>query len=227
MREAFVGFDSAWGGKVPGGIAWVTFVADGLDSCVEPKLARFDDAAQIIEELRSDHDYVLVALDQPTLVPNEKDMRPVERVAGSLIGKLGSYVLPANRNNSKMFGPTAPIWPFLDRIGARENPPAARDAREGLHLIEVFPALALTALEPAIMKRKKAARYNPAKKFSLTDWHLVANAVARQAKDVSASAAVAVGRDGGGARLAQEERSGPARRGDLPYRRAAMAPGST
>lgn len=39
MREAFVGFDSAWGGKAPGGIAWATFVAGGLVSCVEPKLA--------------------------------------------------------------------------------------------------------------------------------------------------------------------------------------------
>ncbi len=25
MREAFIGFDSAWAGKVPGGIVWATF----------------------------------------------------------------------------------------------------------------------------------------------------------------------------------------------------------
>ena len=53
----------------------------------------------------------------------------------------------------------------------------------GLHAIEVFPALALPALEPAILERKRAARYNPdnRRKFSHPDWRLVALAASRHA----------------------------------------------
>ena len=78
-----------------------------------------------------------------------------------------------------MFGPKAPVWKFLDRLNARQNPPAARTANVGLYLIEVFPALALPALEPDILKRKQKASYNPEKKakFSLSDWRLVTDAV--------------------------------------------------
>lgn len=127
---------------------------------------------------------MLVAIDQPTLVPNETGMRPVERVAASLISKLrGGGVQPAFRGKREKFGPDAPIWKFLDRIEARENPPAARTAPRGLHLMEVFPALALPALEPEIMKRERRACYNPAnrKNFSLSDWRLVASTVQRHA----------------------------------------------
>ena len=182
MHEAFVGFDSAWAGKSPGGIVYATFEQDRLHCLPDPELVCFDEAAQIIKRLEGKCQYVLVAIDQPTLVPNESGMRPVERVAASLIGQLRSGVQPANRGKSKMFSPDAPIWKFLKCIGARENPPAARTAKDGLHLMEVFPALALPALEPVIMERKCAARYNPKNKnFSLRDWKLVASAVQRHA----------------------------------------------
>ena len=87
------------------------------------------------------------------------------------------------RSKVEMFGPEAPIWQFLRRIDALENPPQSRSAASGCHAIEVFPALALPALEPAILERKRAARYNPAKprRFSLPDWHLVALAASRHA----------------------------------------------
>ena len=101
MREAFVGFDSAWGGKQPGGIVSVSFDNGELDSWSRPEPASFECAARIIEKLRDKHNYVLVALDQPTLVPNEKGMRPVEKVASSLICKLGSGVQPASRIMSR------------------------------------------------------------------------------------------------------------------------------
>lgn len=186
MREAFVGFDSAWTDRDPGGIAWATFEQDRLLALPAPEPVRFEDAARIIERLRDECQYVLVAIDQPTLVPNETGMRPVERVAASLISKLRGGVQPANRGKRdrvkrEMFGPDAPIWKFLNRIGARENPPAARTATHGLHLMEVYPALALPALEPEIMKRERRACYNPNKKFSLSDWRLVASTVQRHA----------------------------------------------
>ena len=180
MRETFVGFDSAWGDKKPGGIVRATFTDGKLDRCDGPKPVRFDDAAKIVEELRSDSDYMLIALDQPTLVPNPKGARPVERVAGALVSRLKGGVQPAYRGKP-VFGQDAPIWRFLDRIGACQDPLAARNARKGRYLIEVFPALALPALEPVIMKRRRAARYNPdnRKKFQPDDWKLVAKAVER------------------------------------------------
>ena len=73
-------------------------------------------------------------------------------------------------------------WTYA-RLNARENPSVARTANDGLYLIEVFPALALPALEPCILKRKRKASYNPDKKakFSRSDWDLVTEAVRRHA----------------------------------------------
>ncbi|MDE2869599.1 MAG: DUF429 domain-containing protein [Chloroflexota bacterium] len=192
-REAFVGFDSAWAGKAPGGIASATFSQDRLVHTRLPEPASFDHAAAIIEELKSTHHYVLVAIDQPTIVPNQTGSRPVDRVAASLISRLGGGVQPANQGKTRsgrtmpskvrMFGPEAPIWRFLRRLDAVQNPPQSRSAVNGRHAIEVFPALALPALEPAILERKRAARYNPAnrRRFSLPDWRLVALAASRHA----------------------------------------------
>ena len=178
MTEAFVGFDSAWGDKKPGAIAWAARSNGRVDTGL-PKPANFCEAAGIIEKLQEEHDYLLVAIDQPTLVPNESGARPVERVAGSVIGKLRSGVQPANRGKERLFGLDAPIWRFLKRLGACMNPAAARKHEKGRFLIEVYPGLALPALAPDIMRRGDAARYNPAnrKKFRLRDWKLVAHAV--------------------------------------------------
>ena len=193
LREAFVGFDSAWAGNAPGGIAAATFSQGRLLETRLPEPAGFDHAAAIVEELASTHDYVLVAIDQPTVVPNETGCRPVDRVAMSLVCRLGGGVQPASRGKTKsgrtiqskvrMFGPDAPIWRFLQRLRAVQNPPESRSAVSGLHAVEVFPALALPALEPAILERKRAARYNPAsrRRFSLPDWCLVALAASRHA----------------------------------------------
>ena len=181
IREAFVGFDSAWAGNAPGGIASASFSQDRLIETRLPEPAGFDCAAAIIEDLQSTHDFVLVAIDQPTIVPNQTGSRPVDRVAASLISRLRGGVQPANQGKTKsgrtiqskvrMFGPDAPIWRFLRRINAVQNPPESRSALSGLHVIEVFPALALPALEPAILERKRAARNNPAnrRRFSFPD----------------------------------------------------------
>ncbi len=192
-REAFVGFDSAWAGNAAGGIASASFSQDRLVETRLPETAGFDHAATIIEKLQSTHDYVLVAIDQPTVVPNQTGSRPVDRVAASLISRLRGGVQPASQGKTRsgrtiqskvrMFGPNAPIWQFLQRLEPVQNPPRSRSAVNGLHAIEVFPALALPALEPAILERKRAARYNPAnrRKFSHPDWRLVALAASRHA----------------------------------------------
>ena len=180
-RQAFIGFDSAWGGKKQGGIVWASFSNQRLERCCIPKLASFNDAINVYNELRTCHDFLLIGMDQPTIVKGYSEMRPVERVVSSLIIRLKSRVQPAYCEK-KEFGPNAPFRRFLNEIDALQDPMAARVSQEGAYLVEVYPVLALTALEPEIMERKEAARYNPKnrKKFRVDDWKLVAKAVGRQ-----------------------------------------------
>ena len=46
------------------------------------------------------------------------------------------------------FGDEAPIWPFLEKLEAIEDPDTARVAAHGEYLMEVFPALALASYSP-------------------------------------------------------------------------------
>ena len=180
-REAFIGFDSAWGGKKQGGIVWASFSDRSLEKYCLPKPASFNEAISVYKKLRACHEFLLIGIDQPTIVENPLGSRPVEGVVRPLIGKLGSAVQPANHKKSELFGPNAPIWRFLNEIDALQDPIAARVSQEGAYLIEVYPVLALTALEPAIMERKEVARYNPENRnFRASDWRLVAQAVAGQ-----------------------------------------------
>lgn len=188
MRETFVGFDSAWADKKPGALCSATLEDDRL---VEygPEPVHFEQAKSVIEEWCNDADYILVAVDQPTIVPNSTGMRPVELVARSI--KKG--VQPANLNLPRFDG-SAPIWPFLDemsRLDANEEPLKAQSSSHGLHVIEVFPGLALPALlmvPPP--KYPMTLHYNPQdrQKFSIDDWRQVAGAVSMRAKEVGLSA---------------------------------------
>ena len=185
MKEAFVGFDSAWAGNRVGAIAYAVFREANLEKVCLPRVADFADAAGIIEDLQGECGDVLVAIDQPIIVNNQAGSRPVDPVAGSLMSRLHSGTQPANRNKDTMFGDNAPIWRFINRI----RPPgmscrdlkdfeAARMATGGTHLIEVYPALALPAMSPVFMDRRSAARYDPEKyKFSADDWRVVCEIV--------------------------------------------------
>ena len=177
-REAFVGFDSAWGGNTRGAISYAVFQGGALEKEGLPQLVTFPEAAQIVNALRRECDNVLVAIDQPTIVPNQNGSRPVDKVAGSLMGRLRSGTQSANRSKA-VFGNAAPIWQFINDIGCPDMDfKAARIAARRIHLIEVYPALALPALQPAFMERRSAARYNPrGKKFCPADWKLVCKTV--------------------------------------------------
>ena len=199
MREAFVGFDSAWGGHKAGAIAWAVFQDEVPEKMRLPHLVGFADAAEIVEDLRRKCDNVLVAIDQPIIVPNDKSCRPVDVVADALMQRLNSRALTANRTepeiNIYLHGKEAPVWKFMSKIGpceyfgitdsddtcafvdfeATHHPP-------GTHVIEVYPALALAALNPVFMDRGSAARYDPENRrrphpFSLNDWRSVCNTV--------------------------------------------------
>ena len=200
MKEAFVGFDSAWGGHRAGAMAWVVFQGEVLEKWTLPRPVGFADAAEIIEELQWECDDVLVAIDQPIIVPNDSGSRPVDVVVDSLMQHLKSSALIANRtekgkgfNNLYLHGNEAPIWKFMSKIGpsgysGRTDCDDRRDfvdfqtariSAGTTRVIEVYPALALAALDTMFMDRGSAARYDPENyRFSLEDWKLVCGSVA-------------------------------------------------
>ena len=179
---AVVGFDSAWtdAKAAPGAICAITFDAAGVPSFREPELVSFAQALVFVDQVRRDVSACLVALDQPTVVPNQTGSRPVDKVAASVISFVGGGVQPANRGKVGMFDDAAPVWAFKRRLGATEAPEACRTAQSGLFLIEVFPALALAGLHRAFSERLGAPKYNPAnrKKFNITHWRAVTKVVA-------------------------------------------------
>jgi predicted RNase H-like nuclease len=185
-KIAFVGFDSAWVGnpKVPGAICAISFDGKRFHDFKEPKLVGFDDARRFIARANRKHRLTLIAIDQPTIVPNDEGMRPVEKVAASIVSWLGGGVQPAYRKKENMFGDGAPIWKFLRRLGATENPELSRRAVRGKFIMEVFPALALPSLNRTFCGWKKGPRYNPANRgrFRQKAWQKVVATVLREAR---------------------------------------------
>ena len=180
----FVGFDSAWAdnAKAPGAICSVLFDGSVFTDFQPLGLVGFDRALDYIRSTQRPGAPMIVALDQPTIVPNATGMRPSEKVVGSLISWTGGGVQPANTGRP-LFGRAAPVTRFLRHLGAVEDPEMARTADHGVHLMEVFPALALASLEPAFFGLRKGPRYNPARRktFRIEDWRAVVDAVMREA----------------------------------------------
>ncbi|MBY6164848.1 DUF429 domain-containing protein [Pseudooceanicola nitratireducens] len=180
-----VGFDSAWvdNPKAPGAICAIGFDDTCEPRFVAPQLAGFQDALSFIENERRSHRLCVIALDQPTIVPNMTGGRPAERVAGSVISFVGGGVQPANRSKAAMFGDEAPVWRFIEALDALQDPLLVPKAETGMFLIEVFPALAIPGFEPAFAGRHGAPKYNPSnrRKFRIYDWKLVTAMVAEVA----------------------------------------------
>lgn len=181
-RDCIIGFDSAWTDKpgAPGAICAILVDNGGARHFVTPRMATFRQALAFIDETGAQAERCLVALDQPTIVPNASGMRPAERVAASLVSWLGGGVQPANRGKLGMFDDAAPLWPFLKALDAVEDPEGARRARSGRFLIEVFPALAVASLEAGFLGRRLGPRYNPARRktFRMDDWTRLVAALA-------------------------------------------------
>lgn len=178
---SIIGFDSAWtdNPKAPGAICIIRLDSDGAWLKVAPRLVSFSEAATVIQAERLQADKCLVALDQPTIVPNLLGSRPVDKVAAALISWVGGGVQPASRSKLGMFDDAAPIWQFKGAINAVDDPEAARTEPNGLFLIEVFPALALISIDNAYCKRLGAPKYNPSNRrmFRLDHWHAVVETI--------------------------------------------------
>lgn len=191
--DVLIGFDSAWtdNPKAPGAICAVALRDGQVVAFEPPRLVRFAEALAFIAEHRSADGCTLVAIDQPTVVPNLASMRPVERVAAPLVSWLGGGVQPSNRGRRGMFCDASPIWPFLASLNAIEEPEASRTATTGLHAIEVFSAIALATFDQRFFGRLAAPRYNPArtKTYRPQDWSFVAEAAERNFRDFGAEQA--------------------------------------
>lgn len=185
-----IGFDSAWTGnpKKPGAICVLRLTSDGGLHFIRPEMASFEHVIGVVRSEQLLFKKCLVAIDQPTIVANLGGCRPVERVAGSLISWLGGGVQPSNRARKGMFDDAAPIWRFLELLGAVEHPESAREAVEGLFLLEVFPSLALPGFNPKYCERLAAPKYNPERRktFKIEDWLDVVNTL--QGLDIGRSA---------------------------------------
>ncbi len=71
------GFDSAWtdAPRAPGAICAIRFDQDGKAGFIAPRLVSFAQALDVIEKERLRFALCLIALDQPTIVPNATGMR--------------------------------------------------------------------------------------------------------------------------------------------------------
>lgn len=187
-RETFIGFDSAWAGnpKSPGAISAITMENGAPSIWHPPVLVGFEQALGFIRDTSAGSRYTLIALDQPTLVPNSTSNRPVERLAGSLVGWNGGGTQSSNRAKIGMFCDASPIWPFLSVLGATEDPEASRTAADGLYLVETYPAAALPTIAASSFGRCRALKYNPKprSKFNSDDWIVVATAAQAEARSL-------------------------------------------
>ena len=183
-----IGFDSAWVDRpnAPGAICAFSVDADGNARFDPPELAGFAAALTMIKARHRPGVRTILAIDQPTIVPNAAGARPCERVVASVMSWSGGGIQPAYRGKASMFGDAAPIWRFLDALGFTDDPKAARLAEKGGFVMEVFPALALLGLDPTFIAAARAGpRYNPARPtFKREAWRAVIAAVAAAADDL-------------------------------------------
>lgn len=170
-----IGFDSAWTDNVPGALCILRFTPATGWLFTDPVLARFDDALAAITAEQSTSARCVVAIDQPTIVPNHTGSRPADRVAASVISYIGGGVQPAFRAKTSMFGDGAPIWRFKAALGASDDAEAARTETAGTFLFEIFPALALASFADRFHARRAHPKYNPAnrQKFQHEHWTAV------------------------------------------------------
>jgi predicted RNase H-like nuclease len=176
VAVTLIGFDSAWKDKPhnPGALCAIRVEGDRVRRCIAPSKASFCEALRHIRSLGDSDAVTIIGFDQPTRVPNETGCRPVERVVNSA---LGGGVQPAYRKKLDMFGEAAPVWSFLQELGAIEDPERTRTAEAGLFILEVFPALALRSMNPDFLQ--SPPRYNPKQQrtFRLQHWRAAAKAV--------------------------------------------------
>lgn len=170
-----VGFDSAWTARKSGALVGAVILGDGRFADLgAPETANFGQATQIIRNWAVEYSAqrTLVLLDQPTIVANASGGRPVERIVSSAVSRRRGGMQPANTGRADMFGPDAPVWPFLAEFGGPGDPLAPLATKR---VLETYPVLALIAMGWTLPDQRPTGRlpkYNPdrRKTYSSADW---------------------------------------------------------
>lgn len=150
----FLGIDLGWQSGASG-LCCLTWQDDALHI---KDLTRLDDIQSVlswIDVLAPESDPALVAVDAPTLIPNEGGMRLTERLAHRYFGRYHAGCYPANLGR-----------PFAQRtvsfslsLEGRQfaHAPTIQAQMPGRYQIEVFPHAAMVNLFnlPRILKYKK------------------------------------------------------------------------
>jgi predicted RNase H-like nuclease len=177
MSTLLIGFDSAWTAHNSGAITAALHCGNGKYADLgPPQVADFPEAKALITHWQTVllPTSTVVLLDQPCIVANATGQRPVENIAGSLVGLRRGAMPPANTSKASMFGETAPVWDFLNQFGGPANPLApVRETK----VFETYPVLTLLALRWALPDSRlggRQAKYNPERRtFSILDWRHV------------------------------------------------------
>jgi predicted RNase H-like nuclease len=199
-----VGFDSAWTSTNTGAIVGALFDDQGaVRELGHPQAVRYREAAEIISAWQQMHlpSTTLVLLDQPTIVANNTGQRPVEQIVCPTISRRRGGMQPANTGRDNMFGATAPVWAFLERLGA------SLDAFAGAartRVLETYPVLAIVALGWTLPDPERPAgrlpKYNPGRRktFGIADWAHVCRATGARLKAEGATGLAAWSADAAG-----------------------------
>ncbi len=157
-----VGIDLAWSPRHLSGLA----IADVSEERISVReLSLIGDLARIEGAIGSQSPPLTIAIDAPTIVPNQSGMRPAERELQRRFGAMSAGPYPANRallgspNGRRPRGEEL-VGSLRTRFGAREVgiPPTRHN---GFYVMEVFPAPAIVTLfqlDSSLRYKKKPRR---------------------------------------------------------------------
>lgn len=186
MNTLLVGFDSAWTAGKAGAIVGAARMPDG--TYIElgaPSSATFATAAAIISRWQEEYRAAstLILLDQPTVVRNAVGQRPVENLVASPVSLRYGGVQPASLKRAEMFGPEAPLWPFLTQFDAGQDPWRSGAASQ---VLETYPVLAMIGLGWILPDNVRPTghlpKYNPERRstFDVEHWTFVCQQAAAE-----------------------------------------------
>lgn len=156
MTASVVGIDLAWSSRNLTGVA-IGSIELGEVVVTQTELAR--DLSSIVDRIASLPPPVTIAIDAPTIVPNESGMRECERLLQRQFGAFGAGPFPGNRRLlGKCNGGTPRGTELIALLGRTTGalevglPPAYH---AGVYVMEVFPAPALYRLFGRVPRYKK------------------------------------------------------------------------
>lgn len=150
----FLGIDLGWSSG-PSGLCCLDLVGDGLVLQTLDRKSTLDEVLVWVDFVVGDATPAIIAVDAPTLIPNETGMRSPDRLAHRYFGKYHAGCYPANLGRPF----AARLVQFGLDLEARgfQHAPTIEPQTPGRYQLEVFPHPATIQLFnlPQILKYKK------------------------------------------------------------------------